>query len=479
MRRTPSNNSVDETPAGLSPQQVLFNPELFAAYFLKILDKKKQLVPFRFNNAQAHFMRNRTGRDLILKARQLGFSTAVQGEMFRRAITTTVTAMTMAHDDQTTQKLRRMQDRFWNNCRIAGVQPSRKYSNSTLVTYPDFDSTCVIATAGSKEAGRGDTYSDFHGSEVAFWADAEKIMAGAMQGGNPDIVLESTPNGAQGWFYDRCLEALSGKSEWTLHFYPWWWDTEYRIPLIKGETLEYTEEETVLVATHGLRPDQIKWRRAKQRELRRLFIQEYPEDPQSCFLVSGESYFGNLANVFTAPMDQVKYKPVSDTDQPHKYSAGLDWGRENDYTVLVVIDVTTKKQVDLLHVNKLPWSEIRHRTKMMLDKWGIRVVVAEENSIGSTNIEELEKLGVRVHPFATLNKNKAEIMSDLYEAIHEKDLKLFAHAETRHQFESFISTQLDSGVWRISAAGKGHDDIVIATALAWLARDYVRTQVWI
>jgi len=31
---------------------------------------------------------------------------------------------------------------------------------------------------------------------VAFWKDAEKIVAGAMQGGNPMVILESTLNGA-------------------------------------------------------------------------------------------------------------------------------------------------------------------------------------------------------------------------------------------------------------------------------------------
>jgi hypothetical protein len=479
---------VSETaPIIPNPFDVLFDPEQFASYFLYILDKQKRLRLLRYNPAQRDFMGSRSGRDLILKARQLGFSTAVQGEQFRRAVTSTVTAITMAHDDQTTQKLRRMQERFWTHCRINSVQPTRKYSNATLVSYPDFDSTITIATAGSKEAGRGDTYSDFHGSEVAFWSDAERIMAGAMQGGNPDIVLESTPNGSTGWFYERCMEALRGEGVWKLHFYPWWWEPEYRIALEAGEVLTYNDEEAYLSTKYGLAPEQIKWRRLKQKELKRKFIQEYPEDPESCFLGSGLSYFGNLASNFHAPLKVEPILKAVEADEAngvkalpaHKYSAGLDWGRENDFTDLVILDITTCQQVDLLHVNKMRWGDIRKRVAAMCHKWGIGTVVAEENSIGSVNIEELRKLDVKVHPFSTTNTSKSEIMSDLYDAFNEKNLQLQPYPEAQYQFTNFVSTQLNSGVWRIAAAGKGHDDIVIATALAWYARKYARVQVWL
>lgn len=468
---------MQQVELSVNPADILFNPETFASYFLKILDKQKNLVPLNYNLAQRHFMDNRTGRDIILKARQLGFSTAIQGELFRRSITQTTTAITMAHDDGTTQKLRRIQDRFWEHCVLPnGERPIRKYSNATLVSYPEFDSTCVIATAGSKEAGRGDTYTDFHGSEVAFWTDAEKILAGAMQGGNPDIVLESTPNGTGGWFYDKCMEALTDKtSPWKLFFYPWWWDPTYQQELqIPPQEFKASLEldEIELIKKHKLSLEQIAWRRTKQRELKRLFAQEYPESIDTCFLVSGTSYFGNLANAFDAPFGVKRIAT-------HKYSAGLDWGKDNDYTSLTILDITKKKQVDYLHVNKLPWGEIRRRVANKCKKWGIKTVVAESNSIGDVNIEELRKFSLRVIAFDTTNTSKADVMSDLYNALHEEDLKLLPLDEAKHEFDAYTSTKLPSGKWRLAAAGKGHDDFVISTALAWAARKYARVQVWV
>jgi hypothetical protein len=337
-----------------------------------------------------------------------------------------------------------------------------------MTTYPEFDSVVTIATAGNVETGRGDTYTDMHGSEVAFWKDAEKIIAGAMQGGSPDVVLESTPNGAQGYFYERCMEAVRGEGVWRLHFYPWWWDDSYRILLIHGEQIELADDEERLVEEHHLDLEQIKWRRNKIAELRGLFRQEYPEDPITCFLTSGNSYFGDMTDVFTAPMNPV-YDPT------HEYVAGLDFGQTNDFTAMPVLDITAKCQVDLLHVRKLEWKEQRRRVAEMYRKWHCSRMGAERNSIGSVNIEALQDDKLTVIPFDTTNESKAEIMSDLYEGIHTDGWKLQDHPVQRHEMQTFVSTQTPSGLWRLAAEGDGHDDTVMGLGVAkWVARIVVR-----
>lgn len=446
-----------------TPIQVANNPALFASTFLKILNKEKRLISFRWNKAQQHFHANRTGRDLVLKARQLGFSTYIQGEMFRRKVTSTRAAITLAHDNDTTQMLRRMEDRYWENCKFGNIQPQRQYANAALATYPDYDSESIIATAGSKAKGRGGSYSDFHGSEVAFWPDAEKIVAGAMQGGNPDVILESTPNGAQGYFYELCMEALDKAGVWKLHFYPWWWDEQYRIQLDKGEQLEYTDEEIELDRKYGLSPEQIKWRRNKIKELKGFFKQEYPEDPITCFLTSGNSYFGDMTDVFTAPM-QVEYNP------DHEYDAGLDFGQANDFTAMPVFDVTAKVQVDLLHIRRLPWAEQRSRIISTYNKWHCSRIGVEMNSIGSPNAEALQQSGLNVAGFTTTNVNKAEIMSDLYEALHTGGWKLQPWPIQKQEMFTFVATQTATGLWRLAAEGDGHDDTVMGLAIGlWAA----------
>ena len=444
----------------VTPQQTVNDPALFAGTFLKILNKNQELVPFHWNKAQAHFHKNRTGRDLILKARQLGFSTYAQGEMFRRTVTSSRSTITLAHDSDTTQKLRFMANRFYDNCKFNNIQPARQYANASLTTYPEFDSAATIATAGSLETGRGGTYTDFHGSEVAFWKDALKIINGAMQGGNPEIILESTPNGAQGAFYDLCMEALRGQGVWTCHFYSWWWEDGYKIPLADGEQLSYTADEIKLMTRHNLTAEQIKWRRNKQAELRDFFKQEYPEDPISCFLTSGHSYFGDTSLFFTAPLNSI-YNPN------HEYYAGLDFGQTNDFTAMPVIDKNTKQQVDLLYINKLEWEEQRRRIKIMYNKWHCQAVTAEWNSIGGPNIEALRRDGLNVARFTTTAMSKSNIMANLYEGLHTDGLRLQDIGAQRHELNTFVSSQTTNGVWRMAAEGSGHDDTVIALALAW------------
>lgn len=430
---------------------------------LTILDKRNQLVPFVPNRAQRHFIKSRTGRDLILKARQLGLSTAIQADYFVTGITETALIATLAHDDTTTQKLRRMAKRFYDGL-PADLCPQRGLDNATTTTYPDTGSEVTIVTAGSPAAGRGGTYSHVHGSEVAFWKDAEGIMAGILQGVPTDgqIVLESTPNGAQGWFYERCMEALDGNSDWTLHFYPWWWDDGYQLPIAAPLTL--TDEEQQLVTAHNLSHEQIAWRRSKQRELGRLFLQEYPEDPRSCFLLSGVGYFGDIDHVFTAPTN------AAPTRQ-HRYVAGLDFAQTVDYTVLSVLDATDMSQVDLLRVNQLPWAEMRRQVVEACRKWSIAVLVAERNSMGSTNIEALvselkaAKVETRVLAFDTSNTTKARIIGALHTALHERELKLLPHPAQRRELQAFTSKQTLTGLWQFAAPDGEHDDTVMALAL--------------
>lgn len=446
-----------------------FDPTLFAETFLYILDKDKKLRPLRYNKPQQSFLSNRTGRDIILKARQLGFSTLIQAELFRQVITETSTTLTLTHLDTTTQALRRMADRFYDYLPMP-TKPVRKYSNATVTTYSDYNSEAIIATAGSVNTGRGVTANHAHLSEVAFWSNADDVMASVLQtiSANGTVVIESTANGASNWFYETCMEALDGNSTWKLHFFAWFDNPDYRLTLDAGEDIQYTADEAALVSQYNLVPEQIKWRRAKQKELKHLFIQEYPEDPKNCFLTSGLGYFGDIDHAFEIAHENV-------CDPAFRYTAGLDFGQQNDYTVCSIMDATNRKQVALLRINKLSWSEMRRRVVALCKQWGVTRLVAEKNSMGSTNIEELAKEAraldykLSIEPFETTNESKASIMSAYREALHDGGLKLINDPDQKREHRAFTATQLPSGAWKLAGPDSEHDDTVIAGALSWYA----------
>lgn len=452
LRRTAKQSNV------LEPEEV--------ERHLRIVNKKGVLVPFVLNPVQEHYRTHRGQRNLCLKSRQQGISAYIQRDMFTEAVCRLSQQATLAHDTETTAKLRRIARRFYD-CLPEDIRPHRTLDNATTTVYANTQSEVTIATAGNLSVGRGGTYRRVHGSEVAFWPDASLIMAGLLQGVPDDgeIDLESTPNGAQGYFYERCMAALSGDKSWRLFFYPWWMTPEYRVALEEGEELVYSDEEAVLVAEQNLVPEQILWRRQKQMDLRHLFPQEYPEHPKKCFLLSGLGYFGDISGCFNAVLNP-------DYDPDHVYYAGLDFGQSDDYTVLSIWDKTAKCQVACLRIRHLGWAEMRRMIREYCVWWQVNWVSAEENSIGSVNLEamraEFEASGcqTRIIAFRTTNISKAAVMGDLYEALHTDGYRLQPLPDQQREFEAFSSKQLPSGVWQLQASGEEHDDYVIANALA-------------
>lgn len=448
--------------------------EDFAAQYLYILDKHKHRCPLVFNFAQKALIERLTGKDIVIKARQLGISTALQARDFKAVMAGSQTTITLAHDDRTTQALRRMADFFYKNL-PPRMQPRRAFNNATIATYPDLNSEKVIATAGSANTGRGFTATRIHGSEVCFWKDPEAIIAGLMQAGDPAVILESTANGATGYIFETVMEALDHKNDWNVIFMPWWFDLDYRIALEEGESLDYSDDELRLIKEHGLTAEQIKFRRTKQRELKHLFPQEYAEDVRLCFLMSGLGYFGDIEHCYTAPTGATP-------QEGHKYVAGLDWGQIEDWTVMPIGDAKTRQQVEIVRIHQMPYPDIRKHLISRLKYWGVNTLYAEVNS-ASGNVDSLRReayeagLRLTIIGYETSNESKAVDMSALRDALTEGVLGLLPDEIQKAEMRALQVTQTAHNNWRIAAAPGQHDDIPIGNMLMWKAlawgHDYI------
>jgi hypothetical protein len=158
-------------------------------------------------------------------------------------------------------------------------------------------STLYVYTAGTRGAGRSETFHDLHLTEVAFWMNARETAAGLSEAvpriGH--ICRESTPNGRAGigeWWYEQCMASMREESSYKLYYYPWWWGDENALELLPGEILLPTEEEQDVMAAaekngFKLEMSHLKWRRQKIADLGEQFFQEHPEDPETSFLLSG------------------------------------------------------------------------------------------------------------------------------------------------------------------------------------------------
>ncbi len=276
----------------------------FARHCLMIKTKADALKPFIFNNIQmkAHAAleelraRGKKRRIVFLKSRQVGLSTYTEARFFHKVFFHPgKNAFVLSEGSSSTENIFSMAKRFFNNLPKPLPKPGLLKDNSGMLEF-NTDSNFRIATAGSRSVGRSMTINYLHGSEVAFWDNADSIIASLFptipDNTDSEIILESTANGVQGqgkFFYDKVQEGLDERSDWTTLFYPWYEHEEYAAEM--PESYKLTEEEQELKYLYNLSDNQLAWRRAiiardyKGRE--QLFKQEFPSCIQEAFIRSG------------------------------------------------------------------------------------------------------------------------------------------------------------------------------------------------
>ncbi len=150
-----------------------------------------------------------------------------------------------------------------------------------------------------------------------------------------------------------------------------------------------------------------------------------------------------------------------------EFIAGVDWAQQHDFTVIAVMDRSTRKMVDYDRFNQVSWAVQRGRLAAMVEKWGIGEVVAESNSIGGPNIEALIFEGMPVTPFETTAKSKPQLIESLVLAFEQGEISILDDRVLIGELEAYERTvSSTTGRPRYNAPDGMHDDFVIALALA-------------
>ena len=267
---------------------------------MMIKPKSGQAIPLKLNNAQRtlHAMlekqKSEKGfvRALVLKGRQQGISTYINARFYHVTRRGGVNTFILSHEASTTDKLFKMVKRFHENVHES-LQPSTAASNRKELIFDDIDSEYFVGTAGNKNVGRGGTVQLFHGSEAHFWENTDEIESGVMESvafeKGTEIILESTANGMNGMFYEKCMNAMQGKGDYILCFIPWFIQEDYRRKVDPGFIL--TDDEIELKKTYNIDDEQINWRRYKIMNAKnglKQFQQEYPCNVMEAFQTSGD-----------------------------------------------------------------------------------------------------------------------------------------------------------------------------------------------
>lgn len=281
----------------------------YCAKLIRIQTKTGELKPFTFNEAQrrlhAKLEKQLDARGLvraiILKARRLGISTYVGARFYQKStLWLGRNAFILTHEDKSTQELFDLVKRMHDNM-ARDFRPATEAANANELSFAGLDGGYRIGTAkNTSGTGRGLTLQLFHGSEVAFWAHAEKHFAGVMKAVSlvPDteMILESTANGVGGTFYDQWNLAEKGLSDFIPIFLPWYIDPQNTREL--PADYEPSDEEEEYQRLYKLTDGQLCWAHFENialggipGKLCPMYRQENPATAAEAFQTTGTDSF--------------------------------------------------------------------------------------------------------------------------------------------------------------------------------------------
>lgn len=270
-------------------------------YFVE--DKNGKCVRFKMTPEQLEYFDGMHDRNVILKARQLGFTTEVCIIQLDLALFHHKHCALIAHTLPDAERLFRNKTKYAYDRLTDDVKQANRVIKETT-------SEIVFKKGGSVTVStsfRGGTLYSLHVSEFgkicAKHPDkAKEIVTGAFEavplGGR--ITLESTAEGRSGYFYQYCQDAeklkLQGKTlnplEWKFFFFSWWKNSEYQIPAteISERLKEYFSD---LKAKHNIHTtlEQQSWYASKEKTLGDDIKREYPSIPEEAFQQSVEGAY--------------------------------------------------------------------------------------------------------------------------------------------------------------------------------------------
>ncbi len=371
-----------------------------AANLLRVRDRTGRIRRFNANRAQREFEATRGRQNIVLKARQMGVTSWVAGRFFLKTITAQgVLTVQVAQTREAAEGIFGMVQRFWENLpegmREGPLQLKR--SNAGQMVFGKLDSEFRVVSASDENAGRGLTIQNLHCSEVSRWpGDAGATLAGLRAALAPggEMVLESTPNGAYGCFYEEWCRAQ--EYGMVRHFLPWWWEKAY----VAEAARDLRDEERVLMERHGLTAAQIGYRRGLEASYRGLRSQEFAEDAETCFRATGECCFeveaiegrlgvvgpvretrrGGALLVWLPPRKGKEYLVAVDT-------AG--GGAGGDYAAVQVIEMKSGMQCAELR-ERLGALELARAAASLAREYGGATIAVERNNHGSAVLAYLD-----------------------------------------------------------------------------------------
>lgn len=274
-------------------------------------DDEGLVLPFKPNRAQRRLIKRLWHRNVILKARQLGFTTLICIMWLDHALFNPNSYCgIIAQNKDTAEALFRLKVKFaYDNLpdELKAQMPLKSETKSQLV-FEHNNSTMRVATSV-----RSGTVHRLHVSEFGkicaeYPQKADEVITGSIPAVPKSgiLVIESTAEGRDGEFFKICQNAeanhIARKTlnarDYRFHFFPWWQEPGYRMDpagvIITEQDNEYFAQVEAKMGT-TLDVQQRAWycatRLADFSDSEEKMWQEYPSTPEEPFKVSMEGTY--------------------------------------------------------------------------------------------------------------------------------------------------------------------------------------------
>lgn len=255
-------------------------------------------IPF-LEEIEKQYNAGKPVRIIVLKARQLGISTATEGVLFNwMFLHPGASGLILAHESPTASEIFQMTKLYWDTWPLKSVAPALKYDTKAQMRWAEINSSLRVATAKNAGSGRGTTIHALHATEIAFYDDPYGLFTNIDQTlpatHGTISILESTANGQGNYWHEQWLMAEAGDTDYVPLFFPWYKHPEYRMTTTINTKLELDADEKRLYLM-GASFEAIAWRRwainNKAHGDLDFFMQEYPSTPEEAFITSGSPIF--------------------------------------------------------------------------------------------------------------------------------------------------------------------------------------------
>ena len=287
---------------------------------VKITDKMTgRLVPFVLNRPQrkllavmeAQRLNNEPVRIILLKARQWGGSTLVQVYIawMQLVVARGKNSIIVGHKRNSSFAIKQMLRTILTNYPkvllddgLDAMKLTNVRDSKDIQEIEGRECSICLTSSYSPDSARGLNLSFAHLSEVAFWNANRNIdpndLIRTVTGTIPlspgtIIVMESTANGTNSFFYNEWERAKAGKSAFTPVFVAWNEIDLYAKPIDSDFDLAQCDEYEQGLWERGCTLEQVNWYHHKRKEFseHNLMKAEFPSDDKEAFENSMEFVF--------------------------------------------------------------------------------------------------------------------------------------------------------------------------------------------